>query len=160
MCLLPRAELHSWSNSNGLFVDYWQHAGTCQQHLKERQLRCQWKDTTRFDISFFFPSRASSSTTQALCWRGVSWADLPISIFCVKRKRHREKVKWKCMKKERADRKKAFPVQTCCSNSNLPLEDQRWPQGCTMMSWWVHGSVWCVSVCMCAYIQCTSSFSI
>lgn len=33
--LLRGAEFHSCSNSNSLFVDYWQHAGTCQQHVRE-----------------------------------------------------------------------------------------------------------------------------
>lgn len=167
MCLLPRAELHSWSNSNGLFVDYWQHAGTCQQHLKERQPRCQWKDTARFDISFFFSfTRFIFDNSSSLLTRDFLGWPAYLHILCKKTNkqttehyRHTEKVKWKCTKKERADRKKrAFPVQTCCSNSNLTLEAQRWPQGRTMMSWWAHGSVWCGSVCMHSFILCTSPF--
>jgi len=85
--LLHGAEVHSCSCSNSLFVDYWQNAGACQQHIRELaslSVESHHEGWLTFPplLPIFFclfslaphpPGVTVQRHPQAQCWQETSW---------------------------------------------------------------------------------------
>lgn len=149
---LRGAEFPSCSSSNSLFVDYWQHAGTCQQHVGETsplsvesqhnawcfplcvsRAASEWPsgDSSELSVDKGFPDSPNVSGSQVTirsCEVQTSAADdeLVPEIFYTDLCRRTEGSWSGNVETDRMNtqpEKRGFLVQTCCNSSHWRITD-------------------------------------